>query len=471
MPASAQTHRPAAVAGQFYPANPAALRAQLAAWRDSPAPAASGVAGAPKLLIVPHAGYVYSGAVAARAYALLAPQRTQIRRVVLLGPAHRVAVNGLAMPTVAAFDTPLGSVPLDQAALAALAGLPAVMVSDAAHVAEHALEVQLPFLQDTLAGFTLAPLAVGRARPEQVAQVLERLWGGPETLIVISTDLSHFLPYGQARARDGRTIQRLLALDATLNHEEACGATPVNGALLAASRHGLTPELLEYRNSGDTAGDRARVVGYAALAFWPPSPSPSVRSAGPAEPEAAALGAALLARARNAIASRLGLPLDPEPPHPALQRPGATFVTLYREGRLRGCIGRLEAGEDTLETDVRRNARRAAFEDPRFAPLTVAEWTGLTVEVSVLDAPEALEFASEAEALAQLRPGVDGVILTWRRRQATFLPQVWAQLPETRAFMVALKRKAGLADEFWAPDVQLARYRVQSFTEAQGACP
>ena len=178
-----------------------------------------------------------------------------------------------------------------------------------------------------------------------------------------------------------------------------------------------------------------------------------------------ALGTALLARARNAIATELDLPLRDEPAHGALARPGATFVTLRREGRLRGCIGRLEAGAHSLDIDVRRNARSAAFEDPRFAPLAVHEWTGLEVEISVLDAPQALGVRDEAHALGLLAPGVDGVIFEWRGRRATFLPQVWEQLPEPGAFMAQLKRKAGLGADFWHAEVRLSRYRVRKFEE------
>ena len=183
MPLTNPASRPAAVAGQFYPARPQELRSRIAAWLAEAAPSAPSFGPPPKMLMVPHAGYVYSGAVAAQAYALLAPCRARIRRVILLGPAHRVAIDGLAMPTVAAFDTPLGSVPLDRAALASVADLPGVIASDEAHAFEHALEVQLPFLQEALDSFTLAPLAVGRASPGEVARVLERLWGGLETLI------------------------------------------------------------------------------------------------------------------------------------------------------------------------------------------------------------------------------------------------------------------------------------------------
>jgi AmmeMemoRadiSam system protein B len=258
--------RPAAVAGMFYAAEPAVLRAQVAECL-AVTTADDDAARAPKLLIVPHAGYVYSGVVAAHAYALLERWRDHVRRVVLLGPAHRVAVRGLAVPTVEAFQTPLGRVPLDAGALAMLDALPQVVRDDAPHEGEHSLEVQLPFLQTVLGAFTLVPLVVGDASADEVAQVLERLWGGAETLVVISSDLSHYLPYTKARVIDAATAQRIVSLDAGLDPFEACGAIPINGALQAARRHGLAARVLDLRNSGDTAGDRRRVVGYGAIAF------------------------------------------------------------------------------------------------------------------------------------------------------------------------------------------------------------
>ena len=257
--------RPAAVAGIFYPGAAEILARDVAALL-----AEAGRACSPywvKAIVAPHAGYVYSGAVAAGVYAPLAARRGKIRRVVLLGPAHRVAVKGLAVPASSAFATPLGFVPVDRQAIADLTDLPQVGVSDAAHALEHSLEVQLPFLQAVLGEFSLVPLAVGQASPEQVAEVLERLWGGCETLIVVSSDLSHYLPYASAQQADAATVQQLLALDPHLDHQQACGATPVNGLLLAARRHGLTAHLIDLRNSGDTAGDQSRVVGYGAFAF------------------------------------------------------------------------------------------------------------------------------------------------------------------------------------------------------------
>lgn len=220
----------------------------------------------PKALIVPHAGYLYSGAVAASAYASLRAAAT-IRRVVLLGPAHRVAVHGLALPGVDVFDTPLGSVKLDQELAAAIAHFPQVTVSSEVHALEHSLEVQLPFLQRVLGDFTLLPLAVGWTSAEDVAEVLEQLWGGEETLIVISSDLSHYLPYAAAQRMDNETVQAILQLRQPIAQDHACGSVSISGLIIAAQQHHLTAHLLDVRNSGDTAGSRDRVVGYAAIAF------------------------------------------------------------------------------------------------------------------------------------------------------------------------------------------------------------
>ena len=208
---------------------------------------------------------------AASAYAQLRPLRSIIQRVVLLGPVHRVAVRGLALPGTQAFETPLGRIPIDREAINRLLIRPMrqITTSAAAHALEHSLEVQLPFLQQVLGDFRLLPLAVGEATAAEVAAVLEKVWGGDETLIVISSDLSHFLPDAEARKADSGTVEAILALDSHLSHEQACGATPVNGLLLAAQRHGLRAVELDVRNSSDTAGDPDRVVGYAAFAFEP----------------------------------------------------------------------------------------------------------------------------------------------------------------------------------------------------------
>lgn len=261
------TVRPPAVAGAFYQGQKQLLANDVDTMLETARLNQGETMFSPKAIIAPHAGYIYSGPVAASAYARLAAAHDVIKRVVLLGPVHRVPVHGLALPDVSAFSTPLGDIPVDSDAVAAIENMPQVVVSTAAHAPEHSLEVQLPFLQAVLDDFKLLPLAVGNATPTEVAEVLDVLWGGPETLIVISSDLSHFHPYLTAQTIDAQTAQDILSLQHTLSHEQACGGTPVNGLLLAARQHHLQPHLLDLRNSGDTAGDKDRVVGYASFAF------------------------------------------------------------------------------------------------------------------------------------------------------------------------------------------------------------
>lgn len=255
--------RPPAVAGLFYPAGRAELAATVDALLTEARPAPRD-ARPPKAIVAPHAGYVYSGPIAASAYALLAPAAERITRVVIVGPAHRVWLTGLASPGASAMRTPLGEVAVDVAALDA-AGAPA---HPAAHAREHSLEVQLPFLQRLLPRAHVIPLVVGAARAAEVGTVLEALWGGDETAIVVSSDLSHYLPYAVARAVDAETAARVVALDDTLAGEQACGAAGINGLTWAARRRGMRAAVVDLRSSGDTAGGREEVVGYGAFAFY-----------------------------------------------------------------------------------------------------------------------------------------------------------------------------------------------------------
>lgn len=257
--------RPPAVAGRFYPGRAAELDAtirELLAKVEAPS-----AEDPPKALIAPHAGYVYSGPVAASAYARLRPHAERIERVVLLGPAHRVYLDGLALPEATRFATPLGEIAIDAELAAELARLPQVIRSDAAHAAEHSLEVQLPFLQEVLGEFSLIPLVVGRASPSDVAEVLAKAWGGPETLIVISSDLSHYHGYEQAQRLDRATAEFIVeSRGPGVDPERACGAKCIDGLLELGRRRPMRIELLDLRNSGDTAGPRDQVVGYGAFA-------------------------------------------------------------------------------------------------------------------------------------------------------------------------------------------------------------
>jgi len=272
------TVRRAAVAGSFYPADVDALRAAVDAYlREGVSCANSdggitGVDGSvanakawPKAVIAPHAGLAYSGAVAGSAYKSIAAGRATIRRVVMLGPAHRVSVSGIASSSADFFETPLGQVPVDKAALQQIS----VTVHDAAHAPEHSLETHLPFLQRTLKNFSIVPLVVGDASPQQVADVLEMLWGGAETLLAISSDLSHFFSYAAAQQLDAETARAIAGLrPEAIRFEQACGRIPIQGLLAMAPKHGLQPRTLDLRNSGDTAGGRDRVVGYGAWGFY-----------------------------------------------------------------------------------------------------------------------------------------------------------------------------------------------------------
>ncbi len=256
--------RKPAVSGTFYPADPDELGRMVAdclnrAEVDGPPPQA---------VIAPHAGYIYSGPIAASAYARIAPLAATIRRVVLIGPSHRVRLRGLALPEADGLATPLGIVPVDLKAAEEILKLPQVSVLDSAHAGEHSLEVHLPFLQTVLEDFSVVPLVAGDASAEEVAGVIEALWTGPETLVVVSSDLSHFHDYHTARRMDAATSAAIEALDeGAIGFDQACGRVPVSGLLMVARQRGLSAKTIDLRNSGDTAGPRDQVVGYGAYVF------------------------------------------------------------------------------------------------------------------------------------------------------------------------------------------------------------
>jgi len=261
-----QAIRPAAFAGRLYPADPELLRTQTIELLTSAVPAEE-LTVLPKALVVPHAGYLYSGTVAANGYASLYGAHHTIKRVVLLGSAHRASIKGFVLPAWQGFSTPLGVVPVAAEATQLLRQFPDATIDNHPHAQEHSVEVQLPFLQTLFDDFSIIPLLINSESAEHVADLFELLWGGPETLFVISSDLSHFLSYDDSRALDRTTVHQMLDLRPGLSSHQACNASALNGLLIASARHALAPYLLDLRNSGDTAGDRERVVGYASLAF------------------------------------------------------------------------------------------------------------------------------------------------------------------------------------------------------------
>jgi len=259
--------RPMAVAGLFYPNDQKVLRQEVQALlsevKKVPPPT-----GNLKALIVPHAGIIYSGLTAAYGYHLLQEKKSAPQRIVLLGPSHHAWIEGLALSHYQSFASPLGVIPIDQAAIKKLEGFSQVFHSEEAHSQEHSLEVQLPFLQMMLEKFSLIPFAVGEASSSAIAEILNNLWGGPETMILISSDLSHYLSYQAAKIKDAATIRNILDLEFLNEDNQACGAVPINGLIEIAKQRHLKPELIDYRNSGDTAGDKFRVVGYSSIAFY-----------------------------------------------------------------------------------------------------------------------------------------------------------------------------------------------------------
>lgn len=462
--------RPPAVAGTFYPDDPAVLRADVERMlAGTPAPAPPGAAPdvdgppppdprtAPRALVLPHAGYVFSGPVAAAGCRLVAEAvRTgAVRRIVVIGPAHRVALHGVADAGVAAFATPLGHVEVPTDLLAALrrrlSGThPRLLVtSPGVHANEHSVEVHLPFLQVVAPGAPVLPLVAGTVHPEAMAALVGAVLAEEGVLLVVSSDLSHFLRESEAREVDADTLGRVSRVESPLPPRRACGAVPWNGLALHAATHGLRATVLAHATSADSPhGDALRVVGYPAVRYDP-------------------VGAVLPAYARAVLAHHLGVGESPTASpgwcgllaHPWLERPGACFVTLTAGGRLRGCIGTVDPYRE-LGADVAGNTVAAATRDHRFDPVSADELPGLHVEVSVLSTPVPVR-------AHELRPGVDGVVLSGRgddgrTRRAVFLPQVWESLPEPADFLDALRSKAGLGRKAGlAPD---ADTDLESFT-------
>lgn len=420
-----------------------------------------------KALILPHAGYIYSGQTAAHASLVL--KRNQFDKVIVMAPDHRVGLTNAAVSDVVAYETPLGLIKLHDAA----AGLrrksnlfQAVPESDRS---EHSLEVVLPFLQTYLKDFELIPIVVGRGDIARITAEIDPLLD-ERTLLVVSSDLSHYLPYSQATERDQATIRMILNLeiDNLLERENAaCGKIPILMAMSMARRHGWQPLLLHYSNSGDTAGDHRRVVGYTAIAFYGGSAMQGNHDS--SRNLSQHQGQTLIKLARQTISQKVGRISDKIDPDSLrdldFQESRGTFVTLTIDGQLRGCIGSLETTESILE-GVRHNAVNAAFSDPRFPKLEAEELDKIEIEVSILTDPQPLEYRDGKDLLSKLRPHVDGVILSKGSASATFLPQVWKQLPQPDKFLSHLCRKAGLpANEWEKGELEILTYQVQYFEE------
>ncbi len=469
-PATADIVRQPVFAGRFYPQDPDRLHRLLteldAEARATPVPLPAG--GILKALVLPHAGYVYSGWTAAHAGQVL--RGRHYAKVIVVAPDHRVGLRNAVISDVDAYQTPLGRIRLHPDAGRLRRRNPLFGSSHRSDNHEHALEVVLPYLQHYLGPFELVPIVLGPGDIDRLADALTPLLEA-DTLLVISSDLSHYLPYEKARAHDRKTLDLItrLAVDALGQRENcACGKIPLQVLMTLARRLEWEPVLLHYANSGDTAGDKGRVVGYAALAFFGADAGEGAR---PPEDLSRHQGARLVSLARETITAAIRNGRFEGAPDLSLQETAVfdqrrgNFVTLQTRGRLRGCIGKLVTDEP-LHVSVSRNALGAAFRDPRFPPLAASELETLSISVSVLSPPKRLDYRDANDLLERIVPHRDGVILQQGAARATFLPQVWEQLPEPEVFLSALCRKAGLPPDSWRRGKLVVHtYRAQSFDE------
>ncbi len=469
-PAVAEIVRQPVFAGRFYPQDPERLHRLLTELdvqaRATPVhlPAKRTL----KAVVMPHAGYIYSGWTAAHAGHVLREQR--YAKLIVVAPDHRVGFRNAVISDVDAYQTPLGRIRLHADAGRLRRRNPLFGFSHRSDNHEHALEVVLPFLQHYLGTFELVPIVMGPGDIDRLADALTPLLDA-DTLLVVSSDLSHYLPYEKAQKHDRETLDLISGLEVDALGRRAncaCGKIPLQVLMTLARRLEWEPTLLHYANSGDTAGDKGRVVGYAALAFFGDEAGGSARQPADLSRDQ---GALLVRLARQTIMAALqNGPSDvsdeaglPETPVFAQRR--GNFVTLEARGRLRGCIGNL-VSDEPLHTSVPRNALKAAFRDPRFPPLVPDELETLSVSVSVLSAPVRLRYHDADDLLERIVPYRDGVILQQGTARATFLPQVWEQLPEPEVFLSALCRKAGLQPDSWRRETLVVHtYRAQSFDE------
>jgi len=480
-----------AVAGLFYPKHEKDLSKQideyLAEVKTEPIKNL-------RALVCPHAGYEFSGKIAASAYKQL--KGRNFDTVVILGPSHYAAFAGAAVTEADAYETPLGLIPVSTKA-AELGILKPFAVNPPCEVRrpdwwrlspkelpafgedkpdtwEHSLEVQLPFLQRTLKKFSIVPVVFGDVDPQAAAKSLVKFLDD-RTLLVVSSDLSHYHPYEEAKKLDTSCVQSICDLNTEwMMQQEACGKLPILTLIEIARQKGWKAKLLDYRNSGDTSGNKDAVVGYAAIAFYQPEGKETPSAENPLQSDKPEFTAEerkfLLELARKTLANVTSGGNVPETDAASLaeklRSSRACFVTLTKNSDLRGCIGAIFPEEPLYQAVISR--ARAALKDPRFTPVRSEELKDIEIEISVLTIPRRLEFKSPEDLLQKLRPGIDGVVLRMGMRQATFLPQVWEQLPDKEDFLNHLAQKAGMNASAWRePGTSVLIYQVEAFKEKE----
>lgn len=457
--------------GSFYPKSPDELTALIEKYskRADQTLISIPVGAKLKALILPHAGYIYSGLTAAHGSKVL--KGRNFKKIIIMGPDHRVGFTNCAVTDASAYKTPLGTIDIHPDSLILRQKYTKLFrTNKKSDNSEHSIEVQIPFLQHYLKDFQIIPIVMGPGDIQKYTDAIDTVID-KNTLIVVSSDLSHYLSYDQAVKTDQETISRILSLDLkklSENHHIACGIIPIQVLTYLAIHYNWKPYLLHYSNSGDTAGPKDRVVGYAAIAYVEISDTNNHKGKNQMDKEK---GKILLKLARQTISHSLNLDTNESDDQKidlsdkVFTELRGTFVTLTMDNQLRGCIGNLSSEKSIIE-GVKDNAINAAFHDPRFPQLSKSELNNITIEISLLSEPEKLNYEDEVDLLEKLRPGIDGVIIRKGQYSSTFLPQVWDQLPDKQSFLNHLCQKAGLSPDEWRhPGLEVMVYQVQYFEE------
>ena len=462
--------REAAVAGIFYPADVYQLKNDINGYLQH---ITDNNSGKPKILITPHAGYKYSAQVAASAFAKLRPFKDKIKKVFLLGPSHRVYVNGVALPKEKSFKTPLGIIKVDSDIVEQISKTKPFKFKSTAHKNEHSLEVSLPFLQVVLGNFEIIPMLYGEANPHEIAQTIQPYLERDDSILIVSADLSHYLDYSTAKKVDEQTANNIKE-GKTVDHHQSCGATAINTALIMAQNFGLVPQMLNMANSGDVIGDKDSVVGYGAWSFEKNNEDDASNLEGIDLEEKNLQNFAR--HYKNAIIQIVERALIDAVKNNKIYSPerneyedilfnkGASFVTLKKHNILRGCMGSIFQ-TNAIAKDLSKNTFLAAMNDPRFEPLKEDELNDIVFSVSLLTGFEGIKFTSYDDLINKIRPNTDGLLIKDGKRQGLFLPSVWDDIPNKKEFLNELKIKAGLSPNYWSDNIEVFRFKTVEITK------
>ncbi len=445
--------RKPAVAGSFYPADPDQLNAVVEQLLHRTSPCAD----TPKAIVAPHAGYLYSSKPAAAAMSRICHRDNSVSRVVILSPNHKMPVDGVAVPSHEYFATPLGKVPLDREVCDQMVSMPFCSLNDEAHAEEHGIEVLLPFMQRRLENFRIVPLIIGRLDTQSVSRLLHEIWGGPETIIIVSSDLSHYLSDAEARDMDGLTARSVERLNVeNIKGNNACGWVPFSGLLEQAKLRDLRVTRHALCNSSDTVGPKEKVVGYGAWSF---------EYASSARTDSGTQQVLHHLAKRSLVEGGHGgeVPkIDHRTLPVSLTTERANFVTVYVDGKFRGCRGSIVPHRPWGD-DVVQNTFNSAFHDPRVPALTREETHRAEIEISVLSHPRNISCSSIDTLIEQLNPDKDGVILDGEGKRSLFLPKVWSNLSDPREFVKQLLLKGGWPENHWSENMRAFRFSAELF--------